>query len=111
MTHPGGGQIAAGTSQIHTLANAMDDISHRMQDVLRRYQAANEESLANQTMGGKYAMQSLVTGAEITDAQTKIQQRFQAINDQLRSGATHYDNMNQQNASTMASVAGHIRFQ
>lgn len=106
----GGGPIKVGASQVHTLANTMDDVSYRMQDVLTRYQDANEQAIAGQTMGGHAAMTSRVTGAEIKDSQMKIQTRFQAVNDTLRGGATQYTNMDQDNASNIASIASHIQF-
>ena len=110
MTSPGG-QIKANAAQMTTLANMMDDTSHRMQAVLDRYQHANQEAIATQTMGGHAAMTSVATGAEIHDAQQKIQMRFQMVNDTLRGGAGQYSNMDADNASAIANVAGHISFQ
>ena len=51
-----------------------------------------------------------MTGAEIKDAQLKIQARFQAVNDLLRSGATKYTGADEENAHNVASVAGSLRF-
>jgi hypothetical protein len=89
----------------------MDDISARMQDVVGRYQAANEEAISNQTMGGGAAMTSLATGAEIHDAQMKIQHRFQQINDTLRQAGSHTTNTDSDNTSLYQQVAGNIHFQ
>ena len=47
-----------------------------------------------------------MTGAEIKDAQMKIQTRFQSVNDLLRSGATTYTSTDEDNAHQFASVAG-----
>jgi hypothetical protein len=41
----------------------------------------------------------------------KIQNRFQAVNDLLRQGATTYTSTDEDNAQAVASVASHIRFQ
>ncbi|MBE1551792.1 uncharacterized protein YukE [Mycobacterium sp. OAS707] len=111
MTEPGGGTIKVNAANVHNLANTMDDVSQRMQDVLNRYQHANEESIANQTMGGNAAMTSVATGAEIHDAQTKIQHRFQQVNDTLRQAGSHTTNTDHDNSSLYQQVAGAIKFQ
>lgn len=111
MTEPGGGTIKVNAANVHNLANTMDDVSQRMQDVLNRYQHANEEAIANQTMGGNAAMTSVATGAEIHDAQTKIQARFQQINDTLRQAGAHTTNTDQDNKAAYQQVASNIQFQ
>lgn len=111
MTEPGGGTIKVNAASVHNLANTMDDISQRMQDVLNRYQHANEESIASQTMGGQAAMTSVATGAEVHDAQTKIQHRFQQVNDTLRQAGSHTSNTDHDNSTLYQQVAGAIRFQ
>lgn len=111
MTEPGGGTIKVNAANVHNLAGTMDDISARMQSVIGRYQAANEEAIANQTMGGGAAMTSLATGAEIHDAQMKIQNRFQQINDALRGAGSHTTNTDGDNRALYQQVAGNIHFQ
>ena len=111
MDNAGGGTIKVNAAQVHNLANTMDDISQRMQDVLNRYQQANEDAIAHQTMGGGAAQTSLVTGAEIHDAQTKMQHRFQQINDTLRQAGSHTANTDSDNKAAYQQVASHIQFQ
>ncbi|GAB4978954.1 hypothetical protein [Mycobacterium avium] len=92
------------------LANQMDELSHRAQDVLSRYEAAVQHAQSAQILNGAAGSTNLVTGAEIKDAQMKIQTRFQAVNDLLRSGATTYTSTDEDNAHSFASVAGSLRF-
>jgi uncharacterized protein YukE len=93
------------------LANQMDELSHRAQDVLARYSDAVQHAQSAQILNGTAGQTNLVTGAEIHDAQMKIQSRFQAVNDLLRQGATTYTSTDEDNAHAVASVASHIRFQ
>ena len=111
MDNAGGGTIKVNAANVHNLAATMDDISARMQSVVGRYQAANEEAIANQTMGGGAAQTSLVTGAEIHDAQMKIQHRFTQINDTLRAAGSHTTNTDGDNRTLYQQVAGNIHFQ
>ena len=93
------------------LANQMDELSHRAQDVLARYSDAVQHAQSAQILNGTAGNANLVTGAEIHDAQMKIQSRFQAVNDLLRQGATTYTSTDEDNAQAVASVGSHIRFQ
>lgn len=93
------------------LANQMDELSHRAQDVLARYSDAVQHAQSAQILNGTAGNANLVTGAEIHDAQMKIQSRFQAVNDLLRQGATTYTSADEDNAQAVASVGSHIRFQ
>ncbi len=93
------------------LANQMDELSHRAQDVLARYSDAVQHAQSAQILNGNAGQTNLVTGAEVKDAQMKIQSRFQAVNDLLRQGAGTYTNTDDDNAHAVASVASHIRFQ
>ena len=93
-----------------SLANQMDELSHRAQDVLSRYEAAVQQAHSSQALNGAAGSTNLVTGAEIKDAQMKIQTRFQSVNDLLRSGASRYTNADEDNKSSLASVAGSLRF-
>lgn len=92
------------------LANQMDELSHRAQDVLSRYEADVQHAQSAQVLNGNAGSTNVVTGAEIKDAQMKIQHRFQQINDLLRGGANTYTNTDEQNAHQVASVASSLRF-
>ncbi|WP_431241071.1 WXG100 family type VII secretion target (plasmid) [Mycolicibacterium aichiense] len=103
-------QIKVDHGSVVALANQMDELSHRAQDVLARYEEAVNHAHASQALRGSAGSTNLVTGAEIKDAQLKIQARFQAVNDLLRSGATKYTGADEENAHNVASVAGSLRF-
>lgn len=92
------------------LANQMDELSHRAQDVLSRYEEAVQHAQSGQILNGSAGQTNLVTGAEIREAQMKIQTRFQSVNDLLRQGAGTYTATDEDNAQQVASVGGHIRF-
>jgi hypothetical protein len=92
------------------LSNQMDELSHRAQDVMARYQDAVQHAQSAQVLNGAAGSTNLVTGAEIHDAQMKIQARFQAVNDLLRSGASTYTNTDESSAHEISSVAGSLRY-
>ncbi|MEB3033347.1 WXG100 family type VII secretion target [[Mycobacterium] nativiensis] len=92
------------------LANQMDELSHRAQDVLARYEESVQHAQSGQILNGAAGSTNLVTGAEIKEAQMKIQARFQSVNDLLRSGAHTYTSTDEDNAHQIASVASGLRF-
>ena len=97
-------------ASVVALANQMDELSHRAQDVLARYEEAVQHAQSGQVLNGAAGSTNLVTGAEIKDAQMKIQARFQAVNDLLRSGASTYTSTDEDNAHQISSVASSLRF-
>jgi hypothetical protein len=105
------GPIKVDHAAVVNLANQMDELSHRAQDVLARYSDAVQHAHAAQILNGTAGSTNLVTGAEVHDAQMKIQSRFQAVNDLLRQGATTYTSTDEDAAQAVASVSSHIRFQ
>jgi uncharacterized protein YukE len=105
------GPIQVDHGAVVDLANKMDELSHRAQDVLARYSDAVQHAQSAQILNGTAGNTSVVTGAEIHDAQMKIQSRFQSVNDLLRSGASTYTNTDHDAAQAVASVGSHIRFQ
>lgn len=106
MSQPLHVDVAAVTS----LANSMDELSHRAQDVLSRYQEAVQHGQAAQILNGKAGDTNVVTGEEIRAAQMKIQARFQNVNDLLRQNAGTYDNVDHDAAANVAQVASSLRF-
>jgi hypothetical protein len=104
-------QTKVNHAAVVNLANAMDELSQRAQDVLARYEDAVQHAQSAQILNGQAGNTNLVTGGEIKDAQMKIQQRFQQVNDVLRQGAGHYTSTDEDNAAQVAQVASHIRFQ
>ena len=59
------------------LANQMDELSHRAQDVLQRYEDASSTRSPAQILNGGAGLANSKTGAEVKEAQLKIQTRFQ----------------------------------
>jgi WXG100 family type VII secretion target len=94
--------------QVNNLANQMDDLSHRAQDVLSRYEEAVNHAQASQTFNGSAGSANIVTTAEVKEAQMKIQTRFQQVNDMLRHGATQYTSTDEDNAQHVRSIASSI---
>jgi negative regulator of replication initiation len=103
-------QIHVDHSSVVNLANQMDELSHRAQDVMSRYQEAAQHAQASQVFDSGAGDTNVVTAAEIHDAQMKIQTRFQAVNDLLRSGASTFTNSDEQNAHQIASVGSSLRY-
>jgi WXG100 family type VII secretion target len=97
-------------ASVVNLAGQMDELSQRAQNVLQRYEDTVQHAQAAQILNGGAGNTNLVTAAEIRDAQMRIQQRFQQVNDVLRSGAGHYTNADETNASAIAGLQGHIQF-
>jgi uncharacterized protein YukE len=92
------------------LSSQMDELSHRAQDVLQRYEDTIQHAQAAQILNGSAGNTNINTGAEVKEAQMKIQTRFQQVNDLLRSGAGQYTNADEDNSQQLASVQSHIRF-
>jgi WXG100 family type VII secretion target len=94
---------------VNSLANQMDELSHRAQDVLSRYEEAIQAG-QNGTFQGAAGLANISTGAQVKEAQMKIQTRFQSVNDLLRSGASTYSNTDADNQSQLHNVAGGLKF-
>jgi WXG100 family type VII secretion target len=92
-----------------SLANQMDELSHRAQDVLQRYESAVADAHGAHFKGAA-GTANLSTTADVKEAQLKIQHRFQAVNDLLRQGAASYTGSDEDNQSHIASVASSLRF-
>lgn len=92
------------------LSNKMDELSFRAQDVLTRYKDAVEHAQSGQILNGEAGLANLKTGADVDEAQKKIQARFQSINELLRGGASTYTSTDGHNAHQVAAVAGSIKF-
>ncbi|SBS76604.1 conserved hypothetical protein [uncultured Mycobacterium sp.] len=105
----GSGTTSVDHGAVVDLANKMDELSHRAQDVLTRYKNAVEDA-QNGVLTGDAGLANIKTGADVDDAQRKIQARFQSINEMLRGGASTYTNTDQHNAHQVAAVAGSIQF-
>jgi len=96
--------------QVVSLANQMDELSHRAQDVLQRYEDVVTHAHTGGSLVGAAGSANLVSSAQIKEAQLKIQHRFQQVNDQLRSGANMYSNADDHNHQQIASIPGQMRW-
>jgi hypothetical protein len=92
------------------LSNQMDELSQRAQSVLARYEEMVQHGQAAQILNGSAGNTNVITGAEVKEAQMKIQMRFGQVNEILRGGAGQYTNADEDNASQISSVQSHIRF-
>ena len=95
---------------VNNLANQMDELSHRAQDVLQRYEDIIQHAQSGQILNGAAGSANIVTGAQVKEAQLKIQARFQAVNDLLRSGASIYTVHDETNKGHIDGVTSALRF-
>jgi uncharacterized protein YukE len=92
------------------LAGRLDELGHQASNVMTRYEEAFNHALASQTFAGGAGAASVVTGGEIVQAQSKINHKFQMVNDHLRSGGAKYAASDADNKAAMQGVMGQIKF-
>jgi len=97
--------------QTDTLAGAMDDVSHRIVDLMSRYQDSIENMQASQHLIGDAGTQNVLTAQDVTEAQNKVQNRFKQINDVLRQTGMATAHTDSDAHANLARVAGSISFQ
>jgi uncharacterized protein YukE len=95
---------------VNHLANQMDELSHRAQDVLQRYEDCIQHAQSAQILNGGAGWANISTGAQVKEAQLKIQTRFQQVNDQLRSGASTYTTVDDENKGHISGVGSSLRY-
>lgn len=95
---------------LNNLAHQMDDLSQRACDVLQRYLDLAQHAHGSQILNGGAGDAHLNTTAQIHEAQMKIQNRFQAVNDLLRQGGTTYAGADEDNKSQILGLHSHIQF-
>lgn len=100
-----------GNSELLAFADAMDDISQQMQSVLSNYDHHSTDLHASGGLQGSAGTANLSTSAEILQAQSRIQHRFQALNDLVRQAAHGYTSTDQNSAHTISQVPGGLRYQ
>lgn len=93
---------------VNHLANQMDELSHRAQDVLQRYEDVIQHAQSAQILNGSAGWANVSTGAQVKEAQLKIQSRFQQINDALRSGGSIYTSQDEDNKGHIEAVGASI---
>jgi WXG100 family type VII secretion target len=99
-----------GNSELLSFAEAMNDISQSMQAVLSNYDQHSTELHASGGLQGAAGMGNLSTSGQILEAQNRIQQRFQALNDLVRQAAHGYTSTDENNAQQIMQVASHLRY-
>jgi uncharacterized protein YukE len=99
-----------GHSELLTFAEAMNDISQSIQSVMSNYDQHSTELHTSGGLQGAAGMSNLTTSGEIIEAQTRIQQRFQALNDLVRQAAHGYTSTDENSAQQIRSVAGHLHY-
>jgi hypothetical protein len=102
-THVNHGQVVG-------LANQMDELSHRAQDVLQRYEDLVNHGHSGGSLVGAAGQANLVSSGQIKEAQLKIQHRFQQVNDLLRQGASMYSSADDDNHQRLASLPSQMRW-
>jgi WXG100 family type VII secretion target len=100
-----------GNSELLSFADAMNDISQSMQAVLSNYDQHSTDLHASGGLQGAAGMGNLSTSGQILEAQNRIQQRFQALNDLVRQAAHGYTSTDENNAQQIMQTVGHLRHQ
>jgi hypothetical protein len=99
-----------GQSTLLTTANTLDDLKHQAVDVLNRYYNHSQDLNAQGGLNGSAGTTNVVTAEEIQHAQLKIQTRWEQVIQLLRGNTAGYGDHDHQNASSIASVPGQLRF-
>ena len=99
-----------GHSELLSFADAMNDISQSIQAVLSNYDQHSTDLHASGGLQGAAGQGNLATSAQILDAQNRIQQRFQALNDLVRQAAHGYTNTDETNAQQIQSVVSNLHY-
>ena len=99
-----------GQSQVLATADTLDDLKFQAIDVLQRYYNHSMELQASGALDGGAGRTNVVTAEEIQQAQLKVQMRWDQLIQALRNSAPQFGDIDAQNASHIASVAGGLRF-
>jgi WXG100 family type VII secretion target len=99
-----------GHSELVSFADAMRDISQSIQAVLSNYDQHSTELHHSGGLQGAAGTGNLTTSAQILEAQTRIQHRFNALNDLVTQAAHGYTSTDENNAQQIMQVASHLRY-
>jgi hypothetical protein len=99
-----------GQSEIMTASNTLDDLKHQAIDVLNRYLNQSMDLQGQGMLQGAAGTTNVATAEEIQHAQMKIQTRWDNLINLLRTNTHGFANTDQQNSSSIAAVAGDLRF-
>jgi len=99
-----------GNSELLSFADAMRDISQSMQAVLSNYDQHSTELHHSGGLQGAAGTGNLQTSAQIVEAQNRIQQRFNALNDLVTQAAHGYTSTDENSAHQIMQVASHLNF-
>lgn len=85
-------------------AAALEGIGNDVVAGLNRYVTMNQ-NLNGTGFSGLASLASVNTSVNVAQTGTKVHTRFQATVDQMRKGVAQYNQINQDNASALTSVA------
>jgi hypothetical protein len=103
--------IHAQSSVVLTLADQMDELSMRAQNVLAAYEEAQMNAQASGAFVGQGSTASVGTAGEVKAAQLKIQTKFQQVNQLLRDGTHHLNAADEQGHQMITQVVGGLAHQ
>jgi len=98
-----------GAPQLVSFSHRMDELSHRAQNVLQRYLDHAETVQGSGTFTGAGGTANIQTSNEVHEAQTRIQTKFQQLNEVVRQAAQGYTSRDEDNAHSITAVAGGLR--
>lgn len=99
-------EIHADSSVVVTLADKMDELSMRAQNVLAAYEEAQMNAQASGAFVGQGSGASVVTAGEVKAAQMKIQAKFQQVNQLLKDSTHNMNAADEQGHQLITQVAG-----
>jgi uncharacterized protein YukE len=91
------------------LSQEMDELKHQATSLMSRYEECFNHAQSSKAFAGSAGAASVASGGEIHDAQMRIQQKFEQVNELLRHGAATYTSTDQDNQHHIQSVASHIK--
>lgn len=92
------------------LANEMDELKHQATGIMARYEETFTHAQASGAFAGGAGKASVGAGTEIHNAQMRIQQKFEQVNQLLRHGASTYTSTDEDNAQQAQNLVGHLKW-
>lgn len=100
----------ANHSALVNLANEMDELKHQACGVMSRYEETFTHAQSSGAFAGGAGSASVSAGTEIHNAQMRIQQKFEQVNELLRHGAATYTSADEDNAQQAQNLVGHLKW-
>ncbi|EPZ18783.1 hypothetical protein [Mycobacteroides abscessus] len=92
------------TARMNSAAAQLEGIKQEVLAGLGQYVSRNQ-NLTGGGFAGTAATTSLTTTEDVANTGRQVSERFQMVIDQMRKGAHHYDQVNDQNRAALANVA------